>query len=166
MITKEEILLSEVKALSFKDPYASAIVYEGKQETRTRQTHYRGLLLICTSLKAFTTTELKEFSSDKQIEHMQEMYKANGLFLGRSNDWDTKTMGYAIGIAHLSGCKLMGDHETDRELMENKTIIRYDPDRWIWELSDVTRIRPFPFKGAQGWQTLSDHQKQFIEPCQ
>jgi hypothetical protein len=47
-----EFLNQEIRALTWKEPYASLMLH-GKIETRTWYTKYRGLVLICAGLKHY-----------------------------------------------------------------------------------------------------------------
>jgi hypothetical protein len=162
MITIEEVKLSEVRALTWKQPFANAMLYEGKQETRTRATNVRGLVLICVGLQSYPYAEVLKLSGEKQTKRLEEMYREHDLFTGGKSHFDNNN-GKAIAIARLTGCKCMGDHPGFADFIEDRCFVQYDPKKWIWQFDEPRAIVPFSFKGVQGWQILNHEQKELIK---
>lgn len=57
MITQDDLIKSPLRALSWKEPYATLMLH-GKVETRTWPTDYRGLVLNCVALKDYARIPL------------------------------------------------------------------------------------------------------------
>lgn len=135
----------EVRALSFKDPYAT-LMLAGKIETRSRPTSYRGLVLIAVSKKVYSLEEIERISG----EHFRAVF--NGLknrFL---------FSGSAIALGRLVDCRLMNESD------EAKCYVKYQFGKYCWIFEDVTELeQPFPWKGTQGWKALSIEEKQLIQ---
>jgi hypothetical protein len=169
MITVEEILSSEVRALSWKQPYASAMLC-GKIETRSWSTNYRGLVLICVSKEPFAPREITEISGSIQEKRMLLNLLSKGL-------WKYYN-GFAIAIARLVDCRPMTKEDEAATFVQYKepwteTAVRgkhkqykmVEHRLWCHVYEDVTPITPFTFKGAQGWKKLEGNFiKSFILP--
>lgn len=145
-ITIEEIKGNKVLALSWKQPYGSLMLH-GKIETRTWKTNYRGLVLICCSNSGYSFETILNISGEQQLRRMnyflaQDLRNKAGL-----------RMAHAIAIARLVDCRPMKPED------ENKTFVKYYPDLFCHVYEDVTPIEPFPWKGKQGWSTVSDEVK-------
>ncbi len=111
-----------MKALSIKQPWAHLIVYglDGRYktiETRNWQTHYRGELLIVSSLKAVPRPWLP------------------GL------DADDMEFGKAIGIVELVDCRAMTRAD------ETAAMCKIYPNAFSWVLANIRAIEPFAVKG-------------------
>lgn len=135
----------EIRALSWKEPYASLMLYE-KIETRTWATKYRGLVLICASKKPYKTDEINEISGCVQQERVMDIIFDNNN-LGTKNFID---FGKAIAIGELVDCRPMTKGD------ENKCFVEYSPDLWCHVYKNVLPIDSFPFKGVQGWKKLNN----------
>jgi len=135
----------EVRALSFKDPYAT-LMLTGKIETRSRPTSYRGLVLIAVSKKVYSVEEIERISGD----HFRAVFQGlHNRFL---------FSGFAIALGRLVDCRLM------QEADEAKCYVKYQFGKYCWVFEDVTELEhPFPWKGTQGWKTLTHEQKQLIQ---
>lgn len=46
---------------------------------------------------------------------------------------------------------------------ENDAFVIYDPAKWVHRYSDAAKIKPFPWKGSQGWTILTEEQKKQIQ---
>lgn len=168
MITTEEIIQSEVRALTWKQPFASLMIY-GKQETRVWDTKYRGLVLICAGKVMYKWPAVEAISGADNLARMMDLFKM-GLHDGFSKlnhiQNDVLITGKAIAIGRLIGVKHMVDHymPDDKKLIENITYVKWDDKLLIHEYEDVTPIRIIPWKGAQRWQILTPEQKLLIKP--
>lgn len=153
-----------IRALSWKQPYASLMLH-GKVETRTWSTSYRGLVLICASLKRYDQEVFYSISGQEQYDRIHKTIDV----------YDT-TADMAIAVGRLVGCRLMKKED------ENLTFVEYrDPWQiervskktgktkiitqrlWCHFYKDVKPIEPFDWKGTQGWKTLSPEEIKQIQ---
>ncbi len=148
MITIEEIMNSEVRALSWKQPFATLMAH-GKVETRLWDTKYRGIVLMCCSKKSYRQYEVLSITGDKQFERI-----GNTINLSRQY---SVTEGKAILIGRLAHTQRMQPVDEDR------CFVKYNDKLFCHIYTDVTHIMPFEWKGSQGWRILSTEQKQLIK---
>lgn len=147
-----------VRALSWKQPYASMMLY-GKAETRVWSTDYNGLVLICTALKPFNELEIAGISGTNQRNRMLD--KLGGVLICKA------LQGKAIAIGRLKSCKPMVDYAPKSNIeqvkeVEDLTYCRFFLDLYVWEFKDVRPIKPIPWKGHQKWRTISKEEKERI----
>jgi hypothetical protein len=157
LITKDEIDMMPVRALSWKQPYATMMLY-GKAETRIWPTEYRGLVLICSSGSAYNDLQLSTISGGIQVRRMREQLAANRYPV---------LNGHALAIGRLHTCRCMGAYApkqdaNDIEAIENKTYVRFFSDLWVFEFKDVRPIKPIPWKGSQKWRNITKEDKNNI----
>jgi hypothetical protein len=161
MISKEEILTSEVRALSWKQPFAELMKF-GKVETRTWGTSYRGLVLICASVQPYGDRELIELCGPEQYARILQILgpkwfnsvkRGGALSIGR-----LKTLSREIYNPRYS------DYKNSTDQWEQTTFVKYRPNLNRWHFEDVTPINPFPWKGTQGWKILTQEERERIEP--
>jgi hypothetical protein len=129
-----------IRALSWKEPFAS-LMFHGKIETRTWPTTYRGLVLICCTQYAFTRANVVAMSGEKQYERIKKA-------LGCDYYTHTQFHGRAIGVGRLVDCRKMTEAD------EDACFLNYRTDLYCHVYKEVKRIKPFVFKGAQGWKHL------------
>lgn len=170
MITLELIQLSEVRALSWKQPYASAMLPPNdKVETRVWDAKYRGLVLICASLRGYSWAEVEQMSGIDNQNRLVAMFEEEIIDTGKRLSYNDPInflpLGMAIGIGELFNSMPMNLFRTDlhKKFVERKTFIQWDQKLWMHEYLDVIPIVPFPWKGSQGWRKLTDEQKQLIK---
>ena len=139
-----------IRALSWKQPYASAMLH-GKIETRTWHTNYRGWVLICTSKAPYSLNVARSISG----KHLQNMVREtyNLPCAGHIN-----STGYAIGIAKLVDCYKMQPSDAA------KAYVEFNPDLFCHVYENAQIIEPFEWKGSQGWRTLTNEQRSLIKP--
>lgn len=159
LITLDEIGMMPVRALSWKQPFATMMLY-GKAETRIWPTEYRGLVLICSSQRGYNQFQLSTISGGVQVRRMNEEMKKHGVGYPLPE-------GYAIGIGRLHTCRCMGAYAPKQdpkevEAIENKTYVRFFSDLWVFEFKDIRPIKPIPWKGSQKWRNLTDDEKKQI----
>lgn len=123
-----------MKALFWKQPYANLMLH-GKIETRTWNTNYRGLVLICASKIPYTTS-IVNIISDMNI---YEMLKNEKIELGS-----------AIAVGNLVDCRLMKPED------EKQCFVKYSPNLYCHVYEDVKAIEPFKLKGQVGWMNIDD----------
>lgn len=128
-----------IRALSWKQPFASLMLL-GKIETRTWPTKYRGWVLICSSKVAYSEVQLFGISGEAVT---QKIFVS--LFTTRIKE----IKGSAIAIGRLVDCRSM------RFSDESKCYVKYYPDLYCHVYEDVRAIKPFTWKGSQGWKKLS-----------
>lgn len=146
MITQEQIEFEEVRALTWKEPFASLMLHGKTMETRPWRTNYRGLVLICSGRAIYRIPELREICGEEQLARLTE------ALWGISEN----TQGLAIAVARLADCWKMREHD------EEKAFVKFNAGLWVHRYEDARAIIPFPFKGAQRWTILRDHEKKFI----
>jgi hypothetical protein len=128
----------EVRALWWRQPYGSLMLH-GKRETRTWDTPYRGLVLICTSKYPYTIGDVGEISGDFYRKRIAEVLK----------DEPTRELhGYAIAVGRLYDARTMGIRE------QKHTYVEYKPGLFCHCYANVRRIEPFKLSGSQGWRVL------------
>lgn len=164
VITPYEIQVNTVRALSWKQPYAQLMLY-GKQETRTWSTEYRGLVLICSSLQAYSPTNVLNLSGQEQYDRIIEtLEKPSNGYSGAEDEF--LPGGKALAIGRLVNCVPMGYSKDENEITadqaEAETFVKYNARLWVHYYDFVTPIKIFNWKGSQGWRTLTPEQKEQI----
>lgn len=129
----------EVRALSWKQPFASLMLH-GKIETRTWNTKYRGLVLICASKAPYSESQLMDLS-DWQCVRITKALKGTDYY-------KSYPLGKAIAIGRLVDCRPMKKED------EEKCYVKYRSDLYCHIYEDVKAIAPFEWKGSQGWKKL------------
>lgn len=122
----------EIKALFWKQPYANLMLHD-KIETRTWKTKYRGLVLICSSLKPYRNIDFEDIIK----------FDINNILYNE----DIK-LGYAIAIGELVDCRLMTIED------EKKCYTTYRQGLYCHVYDNVRPILPFKIKGSLGWMNL------------
>lgn len=154
MITLEEIRsTAPMRALSWKQPYGSAMLH-GKIETRTRDTGYRGLVMICTSKQPYNEEVVRKISGD---ELFVELCKV--LVGDETVDLD----GYAIAVGRLTNSLWSGVYDLPSLTLQKHTFVANHANLWLHVYEEVTPIKPFPWKGSQGWRTVPSDIRNKIE---
>ncbi len=133
--------------MSWKEPFSSAMIV-GKIETRTWDTKYCGLVLICSSQKKYTEGEIIAISGQVQAQRILGLINSKRII---------ENPGKAIAIGRLIDSRLMTPND------ENATFVKYRPGLYCHIYADVLPIKPFDWKGSQGWRTVSDEIKNQIE---
>ena len=151
MLADGSLLSDErVLALSWKQPFASAMLV-GKVETRSWNTNYRGLVLICSSQKGYNRNQLIDISGVELIEKIYTKVPFSLLYPRFQFACSA-----AIGIARLVDCRQMTIED------EEQTFVKFNPNLYCHFYEDVRKIQPFFWKGCQGWKELSDDVKASI----
>lgn len=143
-----------IRALSWKQPYAE-LMFHGKIETRTWNTNYRGLVLICASKTSYHRDQVINISGTDQLKRIEAV-------LGRPFSYKDKAFnpGYAVGIGELVDCRLMRPEDEDLCFVEYRDIL-YEAEAYQQSkplychiYKNVRRITPIPWTGSQGWKTV------------
>lgn len=148
-ITAEEIKSNTVRALTWREPFATLMLSGKINETRTWNTTVRGLVLICAGKSLYDRDSLREICGDKQL-----------LRLPKREIYENDTLGYAIGVGRLVDCWRM------QEADEDDAYVKYNPGLWVHRYSDVVAIKPILWAGVLGWRVLTEDQKKLIQPLQ
>lgn len=123
-----------MKALTWKEPFATLMLH-GKIETRTWNTNYRGMVLICAGKTPYSDVQLLSISGPIQLSRIQP-------FIHKEKP------GFAIGVGKLIDCRPMLPTDQD------KCFVKYDPLLFCHIYDNVRAIEPFPWKGTQGWSDV------------
>lgn len=145
---------TEVRALSWKQPYASLMLL-GKVETRVWDANYRGPVLICASKHPYPTSIVNQISGIQTDRIWRDLsrFQENGLSISPSN----MPLGHAIGIGWLIDIKDMTYND------QIKSYVEYHPSLFCHFYENVYPIKPFPWKGSQGWKKVSHDDIKRIE---
>lgn len=151
MITLKEIQESKIRALTWKEPFATAMLKGKINETREWIVNLRGLVLICVGLDYYRHEKLLEVCGSGQLMRLWNAVEEETHRLWQQNK------GKAIAIGRLVGCWPMAI--TD----ENEAFVQCKSGLYVHRYEEVRAIKPFPFTGNQKWTTLTEEQKQLIE---
>lgn len=154
MITKNEIESTEVRALSWKQPYAD-LMLRCKLETRKWKTKYRGLVLICSSKISYNRAEINTISGENITKDIRRLY--NILSAEKMMKGVNALNGKAISIGRLIDCRPMVKED------EKKAYVLFKEGLYVFEFTEVTPIIPFDWTGSQGWQILNEAKKEQIK---
>jgi hypothetical protein len=152
-------LTQEIRALSWKQPYGSAMLL-GKVETRVWDTKYRGLVLICTSKAPYNEAAAKIISGEHQYNRiLRDLNHASvSPVPAERHAFDMLDKdGYVIAIGELWHSEPMTIQ------MEDSCYVQYKPGLFAHHYRNVIPIEPFLWKGSQGWRTLTDEDKSKIK---
>jgi len=138
-----------VKCISLWDPWGTLCVIGAKRnETRSWQPNYRGIVAIHVS---------KRWAPEQRRLWLQEPFKqwlADPL-VNRLWTNSRPPLGMVIGTVEITGwsptescAPTLG---SDERMFGN-----YAPGRWAWHLASPRIIKPFPWRGRQGWFNVPD----------
>ncbi len=151
-----------ILALSWKAPFAQLMLHD-KIETRTWPTKYRGWVLICCSKNSYLDTEVVKMSGIVQFNRIIHTINSYLPYTELYNLHEGK----AIAIGKLICCRPMQKNDedacflqfkepwTEEKILANGEIKMKDKMLWCHIYSDVRPIKPFDFKGVQGWKKLT-----------
>ena len=135
----------KLMALSWKQPYAS-LMLQGKIETRTWNASYRGWVLICASKAPY---------SERQLENISGAHGPDLIY--SKVDAFTMPLGQAIAVGRLVDSRPMKFDDSDM------AFVTFYRDLYSHFYEDVMPIKPFPWKGNQGWKEVTMDIKKQIE---
>jgi hypothetical protein len=139
----------ELKALTWKQPYAS-LMLNGKVETRTWYTKYRGWVLICAGLSEYRHWDIVKISGVDQAERIMEWSQGN-----EKQIQDVKGIAFAIGM--LVDCRRMLPED------EDKSYVCYNQDLFCHFYEHVSQIKPLSWKGSLGFSEVSEKIKNLVQ---
>jgi len=126
-------------ALSWKEPYGSLMLPPfDKAETRTRPTKYRGPVLICTSQKPYPWHIVQDISGPVQFQRITDMMSSVHF----------QPTGHAIAVGDLVDCRPTKKSDEDKCFVGGHTYL------YVHVYENVRPIKPFPWKGKQGWKKV------------
>lgn len=125
-------------ALSWKQPFASLMLL-GKIETRTWNTKYRGLVLICASKSSYNESQVMALSGEVYTQKAFVDLLQRGI---------KEEVGKAIAVGRLINSRPMKKEDAE------KCYVKYRSDLFCHIYEDVKAIRPFDWKGCQGWKKV------------
>jgi hypothetical protein len=162
MITIEEIQNSEVRSLTWKQPFGSLMIHADKQETRVWDTKYRGLTLILAGLLPYPLYELDQLCGPHNVNEMFAVFNDINISCIGGN-WELPR-GVAIGIGRLVAVIPATDFNGLRKNFEDQTYVLWKDKLFMHVYHDVTPIEHIKWKGHQGWRVLTNEQKYLIKP--
>ena len=130
----------KILALTWKQPFAS-LMLNGKIETRSWNTNYRGLVLICAGKTVYNEQQLLDISGEVQTQRIFN-------YLNFRNMKELK--GKAIAIGFLIDCRPMQPED------ENNCFVKYRPGLYCHIYKNVKAIKPLDWKGKQGWKNVPE----------
>lgn len=142
-----------IKALSWKQPYGAAMLW-GKIETRTWDTKYRGLVLICTSKQPYNEEVVRKIAGDDLFVELCKVLK---------DDTTLDLDGYAIGIGRLTNSIWSGFYDLPSLTLQKHTFVANHANLWLHIYEEVTPIEPFPWKGSQGFRNVTKEERSKIK---
>jgi hypothetical protein len=137
-----------IKALNWRQPFASLMLPPyNKVETRTWNTHVRGLVLIVASIKPYDHHEIGHLMG---FANREDVYRQAGH--------DGFINGCALGIGRLVDCRKLRKDDKHFLLWEDGM-----EERFAHIYEDVHPIEPFAFKGGQKWKIVTDDTRKQIK---
>lgn len=172
MIYDTEIINDPIMALSWKQPFADMMLH-GKIETRLWPTKYRGLVLICASKESYYDNQVEAITGDGYLFKFMQFVKRSENWWQRRVDFEK---GKAIAIGRLVDCRPMTPADEKLCLVKykkpwvetkcrgkHKQFKMVERQLWCHVYSEVYPIRPFDWKGTQGWKKLTENDKLSID---
>lgn len=145
----KETIKEPIRALSWKEPYGSLMLPpNNKIETRTWDTKYRGLVLMCASKLSYSWSTVREISGSVQFDRILSVYS--------NKEFKEEYNGKAFAIGRLIDSRPM--KKSDEDL----TFCEFYSGLFCHVYSEVRHIEPFTWKGTQGWKTLNEEEKSKI----
>ncbi|HEY9825220.1 MAG TPA: ASCH domain-containing protein [Stenomitos sp.] len=153
-----------MKIITLWQPYASLIAYGLKgYETRSWGTKYRGPIAIHAAARKMTKADIDtwETAFDIAVAYgpIEEFPFASELPLGK-----------IVAVADLTNCLSMAEgfssdiHIDIREVSDLEQYCgNWELGRIAWQLDNVRRVKPLPFKGQQGLRDLPEDVAERLE---
>lgn len=143
----------EIRALSWKQPFAELMLH-GKIETRTWDTKYRGLVLICASKTPY---------NENQVMDIAGVDQACRIFNFLNDKAIKERHGVAIAVGKLVHSRPMTPEDEEKCFVSyHKPWFTEDEKAtramslWCHVYEEVRAIVPFDWKGSQGWRKLDE----------
>lgn len=142
----------KVKMLTWKQPYGY-LMLKDKLESRTRDTHYRGWVLLHAAKQDYKSSQVLRISGANHFAKINEItsHVGHSIYMSR---------GKAFAIGYLDRTKPMQNAtETEKEL----SFVSYNPDLYLLHFSEVHPIKPFAMQGKLGWHNCDRETIEKIE---
>jgi len=148
-----------IKALSWKEPFASLMLKGKLIETRSWDTNYRGWVLMCASKQPYTLEIVKQitFSAEAELPYRNMTDKVKQLIGDNLYLRQYPMLGKAFAIGWLCHSRLMNWSD------EYEAFVAHQYGLYSHIYTAVQPIEPFDWKGAQEWQNVSDDVKNKIK---
>lgn len=156
MNLSDELYGREVRGLWLKEPFATLTAFHGKVETRSWSTNYRGLVLICSSLKPFTNRHLFAMCGDALCHDIRKRVQPEGKSYGSMPQG-----GVAVCLTQLVEVRKLQEHDT--HFINWRSGPYWATEAFAWIFDDVIPVKPVPLRGQLGMPRLSDEIKAQIE---
>ena len=152
---------NEIRALSWKQPFAMAMLHE-KIETRTWDTKYRGLVLICASQSGYSIETTRKICGDVQFDRLMslsgDMIFSKAIAIGQLID------SWTMRPEDEDACFVQYQAPWVEERTRKDGSIHFVKKRLYCHIYwNVRQIVPFPWVGSQGWRTLDQETKRKIK---
>lgn len=135
--------VEDIRGLSMKQPYAE-LMLNGKVETRTWKTSYRGWVIICSSKEAYSIDELRKIAGENNLTRINNILSGKRLETGK-----------AIAVGFLEAC-LMSE-ESNKKSWENTFVDECNlSNTYFHYFTNVQKIKPFDIKGKLNYFTLTE----------
>lgn len=151
---KPSIQNSNIRGLAWWQPFGTLMLH-GKIETRHWPTRYRGLILICTTKKAWKDQPAKFRDLITTFKQHEEAIDQK-LQLESLQDYPTFHLnGFAIAVGTLADCR--------KVKLNDNTYFAHTPGLYAHVYKNIKRIEPFPIVCNQGLFTLTPKMKSKIK---
>jgi len=128
-----------MKTISLWQPWATLIAIEAKHcETRSWGTPYRGMMAI------HAAKNVSELPVCNQPVFRRVLEKEGYLI------WNTLPLGAIVAIGELVDCFQMTPAIIAQQSDQERAFGDWKPGRYGWLFVNVRRVKPFPYRGAQG----------------
>ncbi len=141
-----------MKAISLWQPYATFMAHELKlNETRSRLTHWRGELAICSAQRTFYPCEFGHEVEDL-VDRLGHIWMKENKLKPRGQRELFLPKGYVVCVVNVVACK--PTEEVNPSPLE-LVLGDYRPGRFAWITRECRKLKtPVPVKGKQGFFNL------------
>lgn len=144
-----------MRLLTCKNPYAQLIADGYKSyENRSRNTKYRGPVLISSSKEPYSDRLVRRISGIENYMKMRDLIPG----FGHDKQFTEMKNGFAICTAEIVDCVPAMVTNTHLAFVESE-----NPDGWMWVLKNVRKIEPFQIKGSVSLVNLTETELQQIK---
>jgi len=145
----------EIRGLWLREPFATLTAFHGKVETRSWKTNYRGLVLICSSLKAYEPARLRAMCGQELAHEIRTLVRPDMRPLGAM-----PAGGVAVCLAELVEVRRL--QEDDAHFINWNGSLYWQEQAYAWVFENVVPVQAFPIKGQLGMPRLSMEIKERI----
>jgi len=138
---------NKLRALTWREPFATLMLC-GKIETRSWTTNVRGKVLICAAAKKNISKNIMEICGSTQIKRMVATTMQHQAITNP---------GHAIAVGELVDSRPM------RKDDEDSCFVMHRNGLYCHIYKNVRPIKPFPWRGKQGWSIVPEGIESQIE---